>query len=130
MDSAFFKDLWNGQFGTLSFKDAGNKIVLVAVRVQAKENGEMYRRLLEKAMEVPALRDILNNANTTCFTDKHKGSESAMARVCSLTEHRRCLEHLLKLLGAVGVVSVVRRIGEASIGEVRHGGLRCSYSVR
>eukprot|EP00903_Cladosiphon_okamuranus_P019600 g18026.t1 len=82
MDSAFFKVLWNGQFGTLSFKDADNKIVLVAVRVQAKENGEMYQRLLKTAMEVPALRDILNNVNTMCFTDKHKGSESAMARVC------------------------------------------------
>lgn len=107
MDAAHLKGAWNGQFGTLSFKDADNKLVLVAVQVQAKENAEMYTKLVEKSMGDPALREILNNAKTTCFTDKHKGSESAMSKSCPLTEHRRCVEHLLKLLGAVGPVSAV-----------------------
>lgn len=129
MDSAHFKETWNGQFGTLSFKDADNKIILVAVRVQAKENGEMYKKLLEKAMEAPALSKILNNEKTTCFTDKHKGSESAVPKVCPLTEHRRCVEHLLKLLSAtvIGKVSAVtpRRHFIARRGGTADGGVRC-----
>lgn len=109
MDSAHLKETWNGQFGTLSFKDANNKIILVAVRVQGKENGEMYKKLLEKAMEAPALREILNNNKTTCFTDKHKGSDSAVPQMCPDTEHRRCVEHVLKLLSGtvIGQVSAV-----------------------
>lgn len=107
MDSAVIKDVWNGQFGTLSFKDADNKVVVVAVRVQAKENDEMYAKLIEKAMEVPALRRILNNEKTTCFTDKHKGSESALRETCPLTEHRRCVERMLMILATLGLVSAV-----------------------
>ncbi|CAM9306653.1 unnamed protein product [Ectocarpus sp. 4 AP-2014] len=102
MDAAAFKDVWNGQFGTLSFKDPNNKIVHVATMIQAKKNADMYINLLAKAMEFPELRNVLNNPNTTCFTDKHKGSDAAVPKVCPLTEDRQCVEHLIKLVGAIG----------------------------
>lgn len=105
MDCAVFKGEWEGQFGTLSFKDANNHIVHVATRVQAKENATMYVGLLTKTMEHPGLRDLLNSPNMTCFTDKHKGSDSAVPKICPLTEDRRCVEHLIKNMGAIGTVS-------------------------
>lgn len=131
MDSAHLKETWNGQFGTLSFKDANNKIILVAVRVQGKENGEMYKKLLEKAMEAPALREILNNNKTTCFTDKHKGSDSAVPQKCPLTEHRRCVEHLLKLLSGtvIGQVSAVTSRRHFICKAGRGHGWRCSVKL-
>lgn len=106
MDAASFKEKWNGVFATISFKDANNKLVHVATVVTAKEDAACYTYLLAKAMECPMLRDVLNNPNTTCFTDKHKGSDAAVPKICPLTEDRRCVEHLLKLLGVVGPVSL------------------------
>ena len=53
------------------------------------------------------LRDVLNNSNSTCFTDKPaEGTDTAVRKLCPRTEDRRCVEHLLKLLGAVGPVSL------------------------
>lgn len=109
MDGANFRGEWNGVFTTLSFKDANNKIVHVATVVSAKEDGASYRYLLTKAMESPLLHGVLNNAKTTCFTDNHKGSNSALPRICPLTEDRRCVEHLLKAIGKVGVVSLTKQ---------------------
>lgn len=111
LDAASFKDKWKGVFATLTFKDANNELLHVATVVSAKseDGAECYSYLLAQAMKSPRLRDVLNNPNTTCFTDKPKGSdEPAVHKVCPLTEDRRCVAHLLKLLGSVGPVSLTR----------------------
>jgi len=105
MDAAAFKEVWNGQYGTLTFKDANNRLIHVATVVCGKENKDMYVKLLTKAMEFLPLAAILNNEKTTCFTDKHKGSDAALPQLCPDTEDRRCLEHLIRLLAAIGTVS-------------------------
>ena len=110
MDAAAFKDVWNGQYGTLSFKDANNHLIHVATVVQAKEDAAMYTNLLANTMKFPHLRDFLNNPKTTCFTDKHKGSDSAVPKICPLTEDRRCVEHLIKNAGTIGTVSLLLAI--------------------
>eukprot|EP00904_Undaria_pinnatifida_P008857 jgi/Undpi1/5100/HiC_scaffold_19.g08452.m1 len=83
-------------------QDANNNLIHVATVAQAKEDASLYMNLLTKAMKFPELRNILNNPKTTCFTDKHKGSDSAVPRVCPLTEDRRCVEHLIKNTGVIG----------------------------
>lgn len=105
MDGAHLKGVWNGVMITLSFKDANNKIVHVATAITAKEDKESYMYLLTNAMKLEPLRQVLNNASYTCFTDKHKGSDSAVPALCPLTEDRRCLHHILKNIPAVGSVS-------------------------
>ncbi|CAN0481274.1 unnamed protein product [Ectocarpus sp. 12 AP-2014] len=57
-------------------------------------------------MQFPELKTILNNSNTTCFTDKHKGSDAPVPKICSLTEHRRFVEHLTRTVGCIGPVSL------------------------
>lgn len=59
-------------FAKLSFKDANNKLFHVATAISAKEDAAIYTYLLTKAMEIPLLRDVLNNPNTTCFTASTK----------------------------------------------------------
>lgn len=106
IDSASIEGGWSGQCGTLSFKDANDQLIHVATIVQAKESASMYVTLLTKAMEFPELRKLLNNPNTTCFTDKHEESDSAVSKVCPLAEDRRCVEHLIPLVGVIHAVSL------------------------
>ena len=84
-----------------------NNLIHVATVAQAKEDASLYMNLLTKAMKFPELRNILNNPKTACFTDKHKGSDSAVPRVCPLTEDRRCVEHLIKNTGVIGHVRLL-----------------------
>ena len=105
MDAAHLKGAWNGVMLTLSFKDANNNIVHVATAVCEKENAEAYKYLLQNVMRFHELKSVLNSASTTFFTDGHKGSDAALPAVCPFTEDRRCLEHILRNIPAVGDVS-------------------------
>ena len=70
-----------------------------------KENVEPYNYLLSsKAMEFDSLREVLNNTSYTCFSDVHKGSNTALHESCPLAEDRRCMHHILKNIPAVGQV--------------------------
>ena len=55
-------------------------------------------------MKFEPMKEVLNNASYTCFSDGHKGSASALPVLCPLTEGRRCLQHVLKNIPAVGKV--------------------------
>ena len=57
-------------------------------------------------MKFEPMKEVLNNASYTCFSDGHKGSASALPVLCPLTEGRRCLPHVLKNIPAVGNVSM------------------------
>ena len=104
IDAAHLKGGWNGVILTLSFKDAGNNIIHVATAVCPKENADSYNYLLSKAMEFDGLREVLNNTSYTCFSDGHKGSNTALHECCPLVEDRRCMHHILKNIPAVGQV--------------------------
>ena len=62
----------------LSFKDASNNIIHVAPTVCPKENVDSYNYLLSKAIEFVSLREALNNASYTRFSDSHNGSNTAL----------------------------------------------------
>ena len=65
------------------------------------ENADAYTYLLMNAMKFDPMKDVLNSASYTCFSDGHKGSVSALPELCPLTEGRRCLQHVLKNIPAV-----------------------------
>ena len=86
------------------FKNSNNNVVHVASAVCPKENADAYTHLLRNTMKFEPMKEVLNNAFHTCFSDGHKGSGSALPALCPLTEGRRYLQHVLKNIPAFGKV--------------------------
>ena len=105
VDAGHLKGAWNGVMLTLSCKDSDNKIIHVATAVTPKEDAASYRFLFENAMANQEFAQYLNNAETTIFSDGHKGSSAATKKTVPLAHHRTCLKHIIGgLKEAVGAV--------------------------
>ena len=104
MDFDHLKGDFNGTMGTICTKSANNNVVHLATCLVAKETGDTYRYMINHAVRHPEVRPFLKKPTTTIFTDKHKGSDSAIPETLGQAEHLRCAEHMLKNHGAVGPV--------------------------
>lgn len=104
MDFAHLKGDFNGTMGTISTKNSNNNVIHLATCLVAKETGDAYRYLINNALRNPAACAFLNKPTTTIFTDKHRGSDSAIPDTLGEAEHLRCGEHMLKNNGTVGPV--------------------------
>ena len=62
----------------LSFENSNNYVVHVASAVCPKENADAYTYLLRNAIKFEPMKEALNNASYTCFSDGHEGSGSAL----------------------------------------------------
>ncbi|CAN0437583.1 unnamed protein product, partial [Hapterophycus canaliculatus] len=104
MDFAHLKGDFNGTMGTISTKSANNNVVHLATCLVAQETGDAYRYMINHALKHPEIRRFLNKPTTTIFTDKRKGSDSAIPDTLGQAEHPRCAELMLNNHGAVGPV--------------------------
>lgn len=104
MDFCHCKGDWNGTIGAISVKSSNNNVIQLATCISPKETAAAYEYLIDQACKNKEVKAFLDKPTTSIITDKHKGSESAVPRLLSQSEHLRCGEHMLKNAGPVGPV--------------------------
>jgi len=106
---------WNGVIYVLCTKDSNNHIVHVATALADKENATNYTFLLEETCKNEQMARLLKSDKTTFFIDGHRGSPSAIAKVCPDARTRTCVRHLVtnkgnKKMGRVSIEPCVRAV--------------------
>ncbi|CAM9735812.1 unnamed protein product [Pylaiella littoralis] len=95
MDAGHLKGSWNGVMYILCMKDSNNHIIHVATVLADKENESNYRFLLEQTCKNEHMKTLLTSGTLTFFTDGHRGSPPALARVLPMAPVRTCVRHLI-----------------------------------
>lgn len=107
MDAGHLKGSWKGVMYILSLKDSNNFIIHIATVLADKENETNYRFLLEETCKNEHMKRLLTSGTATFYTDGHRGSPPALARILPSAPVRSCVRHLLtnKGMKAMGAVS-------------------------
>ncbi|CAN0429040.1 unnamed protein product [Pylaiella littoralis] len=94
IDAGHLKGSWNGVMYIFSMKDS-NKIIHVSTVLANKENETNYRFFFDQTCKNDHMKTLLTSGTVTFFTDGHRGSPPALAKVVPMAPVRTCLRHLL-----------------------------------